>query len=83
MSNTGPTGTYYRVVVRGELDDRFASSVFEGMRIERVAGTTVLTGNVIDQSHLYGLLERIQELGIELVSVEPSVEAPPPPNAKS
>ena len=77
-----PIGTTYRLVVRGELDDRFAS-VFEGMRIERVAGTTVLTGNVFDQSHLYGLLERIQELGIDLVSVEPNVELPPPANATS
>ena len=76
MSDTGPTGTNYRLVVRGELDDRFAS-VFEGMRFERVAGTTVLTGNVVDQSHLYGLLERFQELGIELVSVEPDVDVPP------
>ena len=72
MPDTGPTGTTYRLVVRGELDDRFAS-VFEGMQIERVAGTTVLTGSVLDQSHLFGLLERIQELGIALVSVEPNV----------
>ena len=80
MHGTGRTGTSYRLVVRGELDDRFAS-VFEGMRIERVAGTTVLTGSVVDQSHLYGLLERIRELGIALVSVEPETEVPPPPKA--
>ena len=48
-----------------------------------MAGTTVLTGNVVDQSHLYGLLERIEELGIDLVSVEPNVELPPPANATS
>ena len=77
MADTGPTGTNYRFVVRGELDDRFGS-VFEGMRIERQAGTTVLTGNVVDQSHLHGLLERIQDLGIELVSVEPDIESRPP-----
>ena len=82
MSGTGHTGTCYRLVVSGELGERFASA-FEGMRIERVAGTTVLTGNVVDQSHLYGLLERIQELGIGLVSVEPEVEVPPPRKAAS
>jgi hypothetical protein len=82
MFDAGPTGMKYRLVVRGELDDRF-SSVFDGMQIERVAGTTVLTGTVVDQSHLYGLLERIQELGIHLVSVEPHVDAPPSPNANS
>ncbi len=39
--------------------------------MDRLAGTTVLTGTVIDQAHLHGLLERIQELGIELVSFGP------------
>ena len=39
--------------------------------MDRLAGTTVLTGNVTDQAHLHGLLERIQELGIELVSIGP------------
>lgn len=80
MSGTRHTGTCYRFVVSGELGERVAS-VFEGMRIERVAGTTVLTGDVVDQSHLYGLLERIQELGIGLVSVEPEVEVAPPRKA--
>ena len=39
--------------------------------MDRLAGTTVLTGTVIDQAHLHGLLNRIQELGIELVSFGP------------
>jgi hypothetical protein len=39
------------------------------MQMERVAGTTVLTGNVIDQTHLVGLIQRTQELGLELVSI--------------
>lgn len=39
--------------------------------MDRLAGTTVLTGTVIDQAHLHGLLDRIQELGIELVSFGP------------
>ena len=75
MSERSDTGTIYRLVVRGELDDRFASA-FEGMQLERVAGTTVLTGYVVDQSHLHGLLDRISEFGIDLVSVEPDVELP-------
>jgi hypothetical protein len=63
-------GTQYRLVLRGELSDRFAGE-FEGMHMERVAGTTVLSGNIVDQTHLYGLLDRLPELGIELVSVAP------------
>ncbi|HVP74670.1 MAG TPA: hypothetical protein VMS63_01515 [Gaiellaceae bacterium] len=70
MDGTSTAGTRYRLVVRGELGSRFAS-VFEGMQIEHLAGMTVITGRVIDQAHLFGLLERMPELGIELVSVEP------------
>lgn len=63
-------GQNYEFVLRGEIGDRFGV-VFEGMRLERVEGKTVLTGPVLDQAHLHGLIERIQELGIELVSVNP------------
>jgi hypothetical protein len=63
-------GQTFRLVLRGEIGDRFGV-LFEGMRLERVRGTTVLTGPVRDQAHLHGLIERIQELGIELVSVNP------------
>jgi hypothetical protein len=58
----------YELVVRGQLGDRFAP-LFEGMRLRRERGRTVLTGTVTDQAHLLGLIERIAELGLELVSV--------------
>ena len=74
-------GRRYRLVLRGELGESFAF-LFEGMRMERRAGTTVLTGNVIDQAHLVGLIERTQELGLELVSIGPADEgATDPPHA--
>ena len=58
MTNERPTnGAAYRLVVRGELDTRFAY-LFDGMRMECVAGTTVLTGPVIDQAQLHGFIER-------------------------
>jgi hypothetical protein len=66
-------GRSYELVVRGELGDRFGV-LFEGMHIARAHGTTVLTGTVRDQAHLHGLIERISELGIELVSVNPTEE---------
>ena len=59
----------YRLVLSGELDDRFGF-LFERMQMQRLAGTTVLTGPVADQAQLLGLMERIVELGVELVSVE-------------
>jgi hypothetical protein len=59
----------YRIVVRGELDARYAY-LFDGMHVERGSGTTVLTGEVIDQVQLNGLFEQIEELGLDLLSVE-------------
>ena len=37
--------------------------------MSREAGTTVLTGLVTDQAHLAGIIDRTQELGLELISV--------------
>jgi hypothetical protein len=58
----------YELVVSGELDERYGS-LFDGMEMNCTTGTTVLVGRVRDQAHLYGLIERIEELGLELVSV--------------
>lgn len=60
----------YELVLRGEFSDRFGS-VFEGMEVARDSGQTILTGPVVDQSHLHALIEQVGELGIELVSVNP------------
>ena len=63
------TGTVYRIVVRSELSDRYAVA-FEGMEMETKNGDTVLTGEVIDQPHLHGILARINGLGLQLLSVQ-------------
>ncbi len=70
MDNNWTQARKYRLVLRGELGDSFGV-LFDGMQLQRFAGTTVLTGDVTDQSHLLGLIERVQELGVELVSVNP------------
>jgi hypothetical protein len=62
-------GTIYRIVVRSELGATYALA-FEGMEIETKDGATILTGKIIDQPHLYGILDRISGLGLELVSVQ-------------
>ena len=59
----------YRIVVRDELSDRYAAA-FEGMQLETRDGRTILTGEVADQSHLHGILDRIGALGLKLVSVQ-------------
>jgi hypothetical protein len=58
----------YRIVVVGELSRRFAPA-FEGMTVRCTGGQTAITGMVVDQSQLHGLLDRVGELGLELVSV--------------
>jgi pimeloyl-ACP methyl ester carboxylesterase len=60
----------YEFVLRGEIGDHFGL-VFDGLRLERRQGNTTLTGSVLDQAQLHGVIERIQGLGIELVAVNP------------
>ncbi len=61
----------YRIVMRGRLSERFETA-FEGMALEPGPNQTVLVGDVRDQAHLYGLLDRLREFGIELLAVEPA-----------
>jgi hypothetical protein len=68
MSKKGK-GTLYRIVVRSELTYSYASA-FEGMEMETKDGQTILTGEVKDQPHLFGMLDRINGLGLELLSVQ-------------
>ena len=65
----------YRLVVDGELSDD-ASRAFEGMSLTREAGTTVLVGAIRDQAQLQGLLQRVSDLGLTLLSVAAVEEAP-------
>jgi len=59
----------YRIVLRGRLSEHFESA-FDGMALEPGPNQTVLVGEVRDQAHLYGLLDRLRDFGIELVAVE-------------
>ncbi len=63
-----------RIRVRGHLDDRW-SEWFEGLAIQRQEdGTTVLVGPVVDQAALHGVIVRIRDLGLPLLSVKRHVE---------
>ncbi|MGQ0573797.1 MAG: hypothetical protein ACT4RN_06280 [Pseudonocardia sp.] len=60
----------YQIVVDGHLDDRW-SAWFGGPTLHREpAGATVLSGTVRDQAELHGLLARIRDLGVPLISVK-------------
>lgn len=55
--------------MKGRLSERFGSA-FEGVRLEPLPSQTALVGEFADETQLYGLLERLRDFGIELVSVK-------------
>ena len=61
--------TTYRIVVGGELSGRYATA-FEGMEMEAASGQTILTGEIVDMPQLHGILDRINALGLKLMSVD-------------
>jgi len=60
--------TRYRIAVRSRLTRRLGSA-FEGLALEPGRELTILVGEIRDQAHLYGVLNRVRNLGLELVSV--------------
>jgi hypothetical protein len=57
----------YSLVVEGELTDDLANT-FAGMTLTRGEGKTLLVGQVRDQAELQGILQRISNLGLTLLS---------------
>jgi hypothetical protein len=61
----------YEIRLKGHLDDRW-TDWFEGLTISlEEDGDTLLTGPVVDQAALHGLLKKVRDLGMSLVSVSP------------
>jgi len=60
--------THYQITVRGRLSDSLASA-FEGLTATPSAAGTVICGELPDQAALFGVLDRIESLGLELLAV--------------
>jgi hypothetical protein len=59
----------YEIRLAGQLDERW-SDWFEGFTLtNEIGGNTTITGPVLDQAALHGLLRRVGDLGIALISV--------------
>jgi hypothetical protein len=59
----------YEIRLKGHLDTRWADQ-FAGLSFTHASdGTTILAGPVVDQAALYGLLRKVRDLGLPLVSV--------------
>jgi hypothetical protein len=56
--------------VRGRIDERWWEWLGD-VTIAYAEGETLLTGSVVDQSALYGLVAKLRDLGLPLVSVNP------------
>ena len=59
----------YEIRVKGHLDRRW-SAWFDGMTLTTAGdGTTTMAGPVVDQAALHGLLQRLRDTGLPLISV--------------
>ena len=62
-------GNWYEIRIQGRLDDRW-SAWLDGLALSHTDdGTTVLRGQVTDQAALHGLLHKLRDIGLPLVSV--------------
>jgi hypothetical protein len=60
----------YEIRLKGHLETRWAAW-FDGLALTREAGgTTLIHGPVVDQAALHGLLQKVRDIGLPLISVQ-------------
>ena len=71
METKQPQPEIFEIRLQGHLDTRWASW-FDGLTITQTEdGNTVLSGPVADQAALHGLLKKVRDLGLPLLSINP------------
>jgi hypothetical protein len=72
---------HYEIRLSGHLPTRWEAT-FDGFQLTRHRdGTTALRGRIVDQAALHGLLRKVRDLGVPLISVTRLPDAGPPPQA--
>jgi hypothetical protein len=71
MSARERVGTPYEIVVRARIGEELAEEL-GAAALEPRHGETVIAVEIIDQSHLHGVLERLRDLNIDIESVNPT-----------
>ncbi len=66
----------YEIRLTGHLDARW-TDWFDGLAVKYDDGSTVISGQIVDQAALHGLLQRVRDLGLPLVSVRQVEEDQP------
>jgi hypothetical protein len=67
FASVGPE--HYQICVKGRLERRW-EHWFDGLRLSMDHDTTMLEGSLVDQAALYGVLLKIRDLGLPLLSVQ-------------
>lgn len=68
---------YYEIKIKGHLDQHWSDS-FAGLKLTHLEGDgTLLSGILPDQASLHGLLERIRDLNLTLISVTSGAPSTP------
>jgi hypothetical protein len=65
-----PDSTFYQIRIKGHLPDHW-SDWFDGLTLtlDTERGETILSGPVVDQAALHGLLNKVRDLGLTLLAV--------------
>jgi hypothetical protein len=74
VERSGRVPVWYRIVVRGELTQRFTEPL-ENAVVESAGDESILHVQIIDQAKLYAILGWLFEHGVDLISLSPAVDA--------